>query len=45
MSRYMLMYIRADGVDMRDDKEVTMYGLRIHKLRTLGGYQPWAFKE
>ena len=36
---------RADGVDMRDDKEVTMYGLRIHKLRTLGGYQPWAFKE
>ena len=35
---------RADGVDMRDDKEVTMYGLRIHKLRTLGGYQPWKVK-
>lgn len=35
---------RADGVDMRDDKEVTMYGLRIHKLRTLAGYQPFAMK-
>jgi methyl-coenzyme M reductase gamma subunit len=35
---------RADGVDMRDDKEVTMYGLRIHKLRTLGGYQPFNVK-
>jgi methyl-coenzyme M reductase gamma subunit len=35
---------RADGVDMRDDKEVTEYGLRIHKLRTLGGYQPWKVK-
>ena len=35
---------RADGVDMRDDKEVTMYGLRIHKLRTLGGYQPYKVK-
>ena len=29
------------GVDMRDDPEVTMYGLRIHKLRTLAGFQPW----
>jgi methyl-coenzyme M reductase gamma subunit len=29
------------GVDMRDDPEVTMYGLRIHKLRTLSGFQPW----
>jgi len=35
---------RADGVDMRDDKEVVMYGLRIHKLRTLGGYQPFKVK-
>jgi methyl-coenzyme M reductase gamma subunit len=26
---------------MRDDPEVTMYGLRIHKLRTLSGFQPW----
>lgn len=35
---------RADGVDMRDDKEVTMYQHRIHLLRTLGGYQPFKFK-
>ena len=35
---------RADGVDMRDDKEVTMYGLRIHKLRTLGGFQCYNVK-
>jgi methyl-coenzyme M reductase gamma subunit len=32
------------GVDMRDDKEVTAYGLRIHKLRTLAGYQPFNVK-
>jgi methyl-coenzyme M reductase gamma subunit len=35
---------RADGVDMRDDKEVTAYGIRIHKLRTLAGYQPFNVK-
>jgi methyl-coenzyme M reductase gamma subunit len=35
---------RADGVDMRDDAEATEYGLRIHKLRTLAGYKPYAFK-
>ncbi|MDR0198328.1 MAG: coenzyme-B sulfoethylthiotransferase subunit gamma [Methanomassiliicoccaceae archaeon] len=32
------------GVDMRDDKEVTDYGIRIHKLRTLSGYQPFNVK-
>ncbi len=35
---------RADGVGMRDDAEVTMYGLRIHKLRTLAGFQPFKVK-
>ena len=35
---------RADGVDMNKDKEVVMYGIRIHKLRTLGGYQPFKVK-
>jgi methyl-coenzyme M reductase gamma subunit len=32
------------GVDMQDDKEVTDYGIRIHKLRTLAGYQPFNVK-
>ncbi|MDC7951604.1 coenzyme-B sulfoethylthiotransferase subunit gamma [Methanomassiliicoccaceae archaeon COG_1] len=35
---------RADGVDMRDDKEVTDFYIRIHKLRTLGGYRPFDVK-
>jgi methyl-coenzyme M reductase gamma subunit len=35
---------RADGVDMRDDKEVTDFYLRIHTLRTLGGYRPFDVK-
>ena len=35
---------REDGVDMKDDKEVTMYGLRIHKLRTYAGFQPFNVK-
>ena len=35
---------RADGVDMRDDKEVTDFYLRIHKLRTLGGFRPFDVK-
>lgn len=35
---------RADGVDMRDDAEVTKYGLRIHVMRTLGGFQPFNVK-
>ncbi|NYT12341.1 MAG: coenzyme-B sulfoethylthiotransferase subunit gamma [Methanomassiliicoccales archaeon] len=36
---------RADGVDMNDDEEVTNVNLRIHKLRTLSGFQPWKVKE
>jgi len=36
---------RVDGVDMRDDKEVMNVNLRIHRLRTLAGYQPFAVKE
>lgn len=35
---------RADGVDMRDDKEVTKYQHRIHRLRTLGGFRPFKVK-
>ncbi len=35
---------RADDVDMRDDKEVMNMNLRIHRLRTLAGFQPWAIK-
>lgn len=35
---------RADGVDMRDDKEVTAFQHRIHLLRTLGGFQPFKVK-
>jgi len=35
---------RVDGVDMIDDEEVTKYGIRIHYLRTLGGYQPFNVK-
>jgi len=35
---------RADGVDMRDDKEVTDFYIRIHWLRTLGGYRPFDVK-
>jgi methyl-coenzyme M reductase gamma subunit len=35
---------RVDGVDMRDDKEVMMTNLRIHRLRTLAGYKPWEIK-
>jgi methyl-coenzyme M reductase gamma subunit len=36
---------RVDGVDMRDDKEVMNVNLRIHRLRTLAGFQPFAVKE
>ena len=36
---------RVDGTDMRDDKEVMNVNLRIHRLRTLAGYQPFAMKE
>jgi len=35
---------RADGVDMNEDKEVTSVNLRIHRLRTLAGFQPWKVK-
>jgi len=35
---------RADGVDMNDDKEVTDVNLRIHRIRTLAGFQPFALK-
>ncbi|AGI47473.1 methyl-coenzyme M reductase, gamma subunit [Thermoplasmatales archaeon BRNA1] len=35
---------RADGVDMRDDKEVTDFYIRVHWLRTLGGYRPFDVK-
>ncbi|MBC7107415.1 MAG: coenzyme-B sulfoethylthiotransferase subunit gamma [Methanomassiliicoccales archaeon] len=35
---------RVDGVDMREDKEVMMVNLRIHRLRTLAGFQPFALK-
>jgi len=35
---------RADGVDMLDDKEVSKYQHRIHKLRTLGGFRPFKVK-
>jgi len=31
-------------VDMRDDKEVTDFYIRIHWLRTLGGYRPFDVK-
>jgi methyl-coenzyme M reductase gamma subunit len=36
---------RVDGVDMRDDKEVMNVNLRIHRMRTLAGYQPFAVQE
>ncbi|MCQ2069664.1 MAG: coenzyme-B sulfoethylthiotransferase subunit gamma [archaeon] len=35
---------RADGYDMNDDKEVVDFYIRIHKLRTLGGYRPFDVK-
>jgi methyl-coenzyme M reductase gamma subunit len=35
---------RADGVDMRDDKEVMLVINRIHRLRTLAGFQPFNIK-
>jgi methyl-coenzyme M reductase gamma subunit len=35
---------RADDVDMRDDKECMAMNLRIHRLRTLAGFQPWTIK-
>jgi len=40
----MTTIFRADGVDMRDDKEVSDMLLRIHRLRTLAGFQPYAMK-
>jgi methyl-coenzyme M reductase gamma subunit len=36
---------RVDGSDMRDDQEVMEVNLRIHRLRTLAGFQPFAVKE
>lgn len=35
---------RADGDDMRDDKEVTNFYIRIHTLRTKGGFRPFDVK-
>ncbi len=35
---------REDGVAMQDDPEVQMYALRMHKIRTMAGFQPFAFK-
>jgi methyl-coenzyme M reductase gamma subunit len=40
----MTTIFRADGIDMRDDPEVMAMQLRIHRLRTLGGYQSFAMK-
>lgn len=35
---------RADGVDMNEDEEVTNVNLRLHRLRTLAGFQPFNIK-
>ena len=40
----MTTIFRVDGVDMRDDPEVMAMNLRIHRLRTLCGYQAFALK-
>jgi methyl-coenzyme M reductase gamma subunit len=40
----MTTIFRVDGVDMRDDPEVMAMNLRIHRLRTLCGYQAFAVK-
>lgn len=40
----MTTIFRVDGVDMRDDPEVTAVNLRIHRLRTLCGFQAYAIK-
>jgi len=40
----MTTIFRVDGVDMRDDPEVTAVNLRIHRLRTLCGFQAFALK-
>ncbi len=40
----MTSIFRADGVDMRDDPEVMAMNLRVHRLRTLAGFQPYAMK-
>jgi len=35
---------RYGGVELGDDPEVDKYGVRIHKLRTLGGFRPFDVK-